>query len=90
MSELDRNGKSKGFGEKCVIKMAHILDLLHRVILVERHNAEVVHCRVHWASVEKGSPQRHNFNNILKSILLSLVNRQMGKEKIDTMPLIKL
>jgi hypothetical protein len=58
MSELDRNSKSKGVGEKCVIKMAHILDILHRVILVERHKSEVVHCRVHWASVETGSPQR--------------------------------
>jgi len=70
-------------------KMAHIVDILHRVILVERHNAEVFHCRVHWASVETGSPQRHNFSNIMTSILLSLVNRQMGKEQIDSMPLIK-
>jgi hypothetical protein len=46
LSEMARNGKSKGFGEKCIIKMAHILDFLHRVILVERNNAEVVHCRV--------------------------------------------
>jgi len=89
MSELDINNKSKCFGEKCVIKMTHILDILHRVILVERHNAEVVHCRVHRASEETASPQRHHFNNILASILLSLVNRHMGKEQIDTVPLIK-
>jgi len=89
MSELERNVKSKGFGEKCVIKMAHIVDILHRVTLAERHNAEVVHCRVHFASAETGRPQRHNFNNTLTSSLLSLVNRQMGKEQIDTMPLIK-
>lgn len=88
MSELDRNGKCKGFRENCVIKMAHIVDILHRVILVERHNAEVV-CRAHWASVETGIPQRHNFNNILAWILLSLFNRQLGKEQIDTMPLTK-
>ena len=50
----------------------------------------MVYYRVQWASVETGSPQRHNFNNILSSILLSLVNRQMGNEQIDdTMPLLK-
>lgn len=73
----------------CVIKMAHILDILRHVVLLERHNAEGVRCRVHWASVETESPQRHNFNNILTSILLLFVNKKMGKEQTDTMPLIK-
>jgi hypothetical protein len=62
---MDRNGKSKGFWWKCVIKMAHILDFLHCLILVEGHNVEVIHCRVHWASVETGNASRRNFYNIL-------------------------
>lgn len=82
---MDRNGKSKGFWWKCVIKMAHILDFLHCLILVEGYNVEVIHCRVHWASVETGNASRHNFYNILASVSLSLVSRQMGKEQIDNL-----